>query len=113
MTSTGAEYFTNQVFEGEQDLSLKLWRDSLPAFSLWKDVDPAACRLIRSTCDIVGPRGNDKSCCQDCMSYSPDSKLETSSANRINNFFAGAAVNIYHRQIVIEFLKYKKDLNLK
>ena len=69
---------------------------------------------MRLTCDIIEPRGDDKSCCrQDCMLYCPDSKLETSSANRINNFFAGAAVIVYHRQIVIEFLKYKKDLDLK
>jgi aubergine-like protein len=81
-----------------------LGRDALPKFKYWKSgSESAACRFVRTACDVLGPRGDAKNGCRQYWDAFCQEKLNTRSKvtsfrmNRFNNFFQGAAALFYHR----------------
>ena len=99
----------------------KLGRDDLPKFKHWKSgSESAACRFVRTACDVLGPRGDAKNGCRQYWDAFCREKLQKRSRvssfrmNRFNNFFLGAAALFYHSDdIELFFTDYKADLNLK
>lgn len=99
----------------------RLGRDELPKFKHWKSgSESAACRFVRTACDVLGPRGDAKNGCRPywdafCREkLGKRSRVSSFRMNRFNNFFAGAAALFYHsNEIELFFTDYKADLNLK
>ncbi|XP_076447511.1 uncharacterized protein LOC143284579 [Babylonia areolata] len=111
-------------FEDRQDWSGKLGRDLTASFSHFKKTSkhPAALRLIRTACDVLGPRGDEKNGCQDdWMAYlslpmvKKKNTVGSFRANRFNNVFESAAAILHHRQDIVDFFTNFSDktLNLK
>ena len=96
-------------------------RDELPKFKHWKSgSESAACRFVRTACDVLGPRGDAKNGCRQYWDAFCREKLQKRSRvssfrmNRFNNFFLGAGEFFYHSSdIELFFTDYKADLNLK
>ena len=105
--------------EKARDFQKKLGRDSLSAFKRFSSVEPAAVRLIRLVCDVLGPRGDEKNGCRDdwiafCSLRALTSKLNSFRGNRFNNLFESAAAIIHHQDdICLFFSTYKEPSNLK
>ena len=100
-----------------------LGRDEESKFSRFKSsTESAGARYVRTTCDVLGPRGDEKNGCKMDWDAFCKEKLELKSkvtsfrSNRFNNFFQGAASLFYHREHIKEFLGEFKDptvMNLK
>ena len=105
--------------EKERDFTKKLGRDSLPAYKRFSSVEPAAVRIIRLVCDVLGPRGDEKNGCRDdwiafCSLRNVTSKLSSYRGNRFNNLFESAAAIVHHKDdICLFFSTYKDPSNLK
>ena len=98
----------------------KLGRDKLPKFKNWTSGgESAVARYIRTACDVLGPRGDDKSGCRDaweayCSLKEVSSLIKSYRSNRFNNYFEGAASLHYHRKDIEEFFSnYASTPNLK
>ena len=98
----------------------RLGRDSLPLFSRFSNSSEAAtARYIRTTCDCLGPRSDEKNGCRQewlafCAMSDKSSHISSFRSNRFNNFFEGAASLIFHHQDIVQFLTdYKTEKNLK
>ncbi|XP_070191321.1 uncharacterized protein [Littorina saxatilis] len=96
--------------EVERDLSaVGLGRDGLAKFSGFKSsAENASSRLIRLTCDVLGPRGDEKNGCRlewqgFCDLEGKKSKMTSYRANRFNCYFEGAAAIVHHKQDIINF----------
>ena len=70
-------------------------------------------------CEVLGPRGDEKSGCRDawiafCALNEKPSVISSFKANRFNNLFEAAAALTYHRDDIITFLRdYMPDKNSK
>ncbi|XP_064622531.1 uncharacterized protein LOC135484780 [Lineus longissimus] len=119
-----------------------LGRDANPKFRTFKNASgSAACRFVRLTCDVLGPRGDEKNGCRlkwlsflvrlESASRSvgrsaffrlpsfleenlqKKSKVTSFRMNRFNNFFLGAATLFHHSSDMILFFEHFEQLNLK
>jgi hypothetical protein len=104
----------------EKDGDEKLGRDNNPAFKRFANSgEGSASRYIRTACDVLGPRGDEKSGCRDaweafCVLNGNSSSVTSFRNNRFNNYFEGAAALHHHRNDIINFLQnYKQSKNLK
>ena len=95
-------------------------RDVLPVFRSFKGAgESAVSRLVRTCCDVLGPRGDDKNGCREaweafCDMKGKKSHIKSYRSNRFNNFFESAAAIHYHRHDILEFFsKFSTNLNLK
>ena len=93
----------------EEQEERKLGRDALPKFHLYKKSESATARVLRLTCDIAGPRGDDKTGCRAewmafCEEHGLKSHMTSYWSNRFNCFFQSAAAIIYHLQDLRSFL---------
>ena len=105
------------------ELGHGLGRDEEGKFSRFKSsTESAGARYVRTTCDVLGPRGDEKNGCKmDWDAFCTEklqlkSKITSFRSNRFNNFFQGAASLFYHRDHIKEFLGEFKDpsvMNLK
>ena len=63
----------------------KLGRDELPKFKHWKSgSESAACRFVRTACDVLGPRGDAKNGCRQYWDAFCREKLQKRS--RVSSF---------------------------
>ena len=98
-----------------------LGRDAIGKFVMFRSSgESAASRYVRTACDVLGPRGDEKNGCRiQWEAYCSEvvnehSKITSFRMNRFNNYFHGAASLFYHRNHILDFLvNYKTDLNLK
>ena len=98
-----------------------LGRDNNAQFGRFQGSAESACaRYVRTACDVLGPRGDEKSGCRMewesiCSEqFQKKSHVTSFRMNRFNNFFQGAAALYYHRHEIQDFLgNYKDKLNLK
>jgi aubergine-like protein len=98
----------------------KLGRDTLAKFKCWSSGgESAVARYIRTACDVMGPRGDNKSGCRDaweayCSLKDVNSLIKSYRSNRFNNYFEGAATLHYHRHDIEDFFSnYRSSPNLK
>ena len=85
-------------FKSESDCSLG--RDRTDDF-FKTDSESSTSRLIRTACEVLGPRGDQK--CgrhHDWMTFCPDSNIPSFKSNRFNCFFEAAAALIYHLKTI-------------
>ena len=86
-----------------------LGRDALPKFNHFKSAcETATSRVIRTACDIFGPRGDEKNGCRAewqgfCEINGRKSTVPCYRSNRFNCYFEGAASLIHHRQDMMGF----------
>ena len=97
-----------------------LGRDNCGKFSRFHGGESASARFIRTACDVLGPRGDQKNGCKQqwdafCSEHVKiKSKVTSFRMNRFNNFFLGAAGLFFHREHITTFLQdFRGDLNLK
>ncbi|GFN87124.1 hypothetical protein PoB_001363000 [Plakobranchus ocellatus] len=97
-----------------------LGRDTDSTFSNFvNSVESAACRLIRLSAEVLGPRGDEKNGCREewlayCSSQGIKSIFTSFRSNRFNNLFENASAVIYHHSSVLSFLSdYCSHCNLK
>ena len=112
-----------EKFEKTEGFKGKLGRDADPCFLMFKKTskDPAAVRLIRMACDVLGPRGDEKNGCQqDWSAYLGQQEksncVGSFRANRFNNLFQSAAALVHHKPDIIDFFSNysnNKSLNMK
>jgi hypothetical protein len=104
-----------------KDIGHGLGRDAEAKFGRFSSSgESAAARYIRTACDVLGPRGDQKNGCR-CKweafcSQTLGEKSEISSfrMNRFNNFFKGAAGLFFHKYQINQFFHdYNDSLNLK
>ena len=103
----------------ERDLCLG--RDKLSKFRGWSGRgESATARVIRTTCDVVGPRGDEKSGVRNewlafCQERGIKSTMPSFRWNRFNCLFEAAGSIVFHREQLICFLSscLGKTLNLK
>jgi len=102
----------------ERDES-RIGTDLQPHFQHFSTPEAAAVRYIRMACEVLGPRGDEKSGCRDawiafCALNEKPSVISSFKANRFNNLFEAAAALTYHRDDIITFLRdYMPDKNSK
>ena len=81
--------------------------------------EAAAVRYIRTACEALGPRGDEKNGCRDawlayCSMSSQPSLVTSFKGNRFNNLFEAASALHFHRQHLVEFFTiYMADRNQK
>ncbi|XP_041362472.1 uncharacterized protein LOC121378388 [Gigantopelta aegis] len=104
----------------QKELDGKLGRDQLSIFNSFSSSgESAVSRYIRTACDVLGPRGDEKSGCRDaweafCAMKGLTSHIKSYRGNRFNNFFEGAASLHFHRKDIQDFFSnYSLSLNLK
>ena len=109
---------TLTAIQKERDES-RIGRDLVPQFQRFSTPEAAAVRYIRMACEVLGPRGDEKSGCRDawiafCALNEKPSVISSFKANRFNNLFEAAAALTYHRDDIITFLRdYMPDKNSK
>ena len=106
--------------EKENKWTKALGRDCLPAFHRFSSVgEPAALRIVRLVCDVIGPRGDEKNGCRDdwvahCADKNIVCKLTSFRSNRFNNLFEVASAVLFHREHILDFFSaVKAPSNLK
>lgn len=104
----------------QKDKDIKVGRDKHDQFKRFQfSGENAASRYIRTACDILGPRGDEKSGCKDswvtfCNMPEERSQVTSFRGNRFNNLFQAAASLHHHRAGIINFLtNYMPSLNQK
>ena len=98
-----------------------LGRDAFSKFARFNSSgESVGARYIRTACDVLGPRGDQKNGCKQQWDAFCQENLKMKSnvtsfrMNRFNNFFQGAAGLFSHRDHIKQFFtQYKDDLNLK
>ena len=101
----------------EESLGHPLGRDGNARFHRQES---SVARFIRTGCDVLGPRGDEKNGCKVQWESFCEEDLKCHSGitsfrmNRFNNFFEGAA-HLYHHKSNIShfFLNYRENLNMK
>ena len=113
--SSAAEKTLSKI-EQDSGFQSSLGRDRLPAFGHFKKStsEPAALRALRTTCDVLGPRGDEKSGCRDswvgfCSHLGIASQITSFRGNRFNNTFEGAAGIIHHLKDILSFVTEYAD----
>ena len=104
-----------------KDMGHGLGRDASAKFSRFNSSgESSGARYIRTGCDVLGPRGDQKNGCKAqwdafCSETLNEPSFITSfRMNRFNNFFQGAAGLYFHRDHISTFLhEYKGPLNMK
>ncbi|KAL8559167.1 hypothetical protein ACOMHN_048414 [Nucella lapillus] len=86
----------------------RIGRDQYPQYSRFSTPEAAAVRYIRMACEVLGPRGDQKSGCRDawiayCSMTGRQSVISSFKANRFNNLFQAAAALHFHRPDIIRF----------
>ncbi|XP_033123577.1 uncharacterized protein LOC117122178 [Anneissia japonica] len=101
-------------------LEVGLGRDAFGKFGRFQSGgESATSRVIRTGCDILGPRGDEKNGVRQewvgyCFKRGIKSVVSSFRMNRFNNFFEGAGTIYFHRDDIIDFLSnFKEKLNLK
>ena len=104
----------------EEQLGSRIGRDAHSKFSRFNSSgESGAARYVRTGCDVLGPRGDEKNGCRVeweafCNSVGERSNVTSFRMNRFNNFFEGAGALHFHKEHVIDFLgNYKDARNLK
>lgn len=112
--SSESEKVLKQWSKGE-----KLGRDTSGKFGRFSSsTESAAARYIRTACDILGPRGDEKNGCRDawdafCSMQDIKSTVTSFRGNRFNNYFQAATSLHYHKDDIINFLQnFMPSLNL-
>ncbi|KAL3881058.1 hypothetical protein ACJMK2_033254 [Sinanodonta woodiana] len=98
-----------------------LGRDTNAKFSRFhKGAENATSRFVRTACDVLGPRGDEKNGVRAewiafCSHRSIKSIVTSYRNNRLNNYFEGEAALIHHKSDIVSFLKngYLGHSNLK
>ena len=95
--------------EIENEVGHRLGRDSSSKFAHFKsNSESATARYIRTACDVLGPRGDQKNGCKESWDAFCSETLNIKSyvtsfrMNRFNNFFEGAAGLYYHQKHISE-----------
>ena len=88
---------------------LRIGRDEQPIFHRFTRAEAAAVRYVRMACEVLGPRGDEKSGCRDawlafCSISGRSSRVTSFKSNRFNNLFEAAAALHFHRASIIDFL---------
>ena len=98
----------------------KLGRDTKASFKTFSGAgESVVARLIRTGCDVLGPRGDEKNGCREaweayCSLKGVKSVIKSFRGNRFNNFFQAASALHYHRTSIIDFFSnYRATPNLK
>jgi aubergine-like protein len=114
---------TLKSFEEEivKSLGHGLGRDGTGRFARFSnDKQSASGRYVRTSCDVLGPRGDQKNGCRaDWEAFCSDSLdhgsfVTSFRMNRFNNFFQGAAGLYFHQEHIQNFLSnYREKLNQK
>ena len=80
-------------------------RDKHPQFSRFaSDGETCVSRLIRTLCDVLGPRGDQKNGRRvEWKEFCPDSKITSFKGNRFNCFFESAAAIVHHYKRIRTF----------
>ena len=108
-----------KTYQKDKGKDFQFGRDKEPKFLRFHSAENPASRYIRLACDILGPRGDEKSGCKDswdafCSMQDVKSEVTSFRGNRFNNLFQAAASLHHHRDGIINFLKnYMPGLNLK
>ena len=94
----------------EKSEGRKLGRDAFPEFSNYQKTETATTRVLRLTCDLMGPRGDEKSGCRAewvgfCEEKKVRSQMTSYRSNRFNCFFQSAAAILHHLQDLLCFLQ--------
>ena len=95
-----------------------LGQDALSRFSHFKSSDEnATSRLIRTACDCLGPKGDEKSGCQTewqgyCNTIEKQLKMTSYRSNRFNCYF-GAAATIFHQEDIDHSVSSRWYVTLK
>lgn len=103
----------------EKSQEQKIGRDKVDKFKRFTSSESSGSRYIRTACDILGPRGDEKNGCKDsweafCDLQELKSTVTSFKGNRFNNLFQAAASLHHHRTDIMIFLKdYMPALNLK
>ena len=102
---------TNNTLQSiQQDRGeLRIGRDEQPIFHRFTRSEAAAVRYICKACEVLGPRGDEKSGCRDawlafCSISGKASRVTSFKSNRFNNLFEAAAALHFHRASIIDFL---------
>ncbi|XP_064636439.1 uncharacterized protein LOC135493239 isoform X1 [Lineus longissimus] len=118
--SSESEKVLKQLQKAIGDGTGKLGRDKLNQFKSFSSAgESAVSRFIRTACDVLGPRGDDKSGCRDaweayCHLQGERSLVKSYRSNRFNNFFEGAGTLHFHRKGIQDFFSnYSESPNLK
>jgi len=95
-------------------------RDLDKKFSNFKNnSEPPSFRLIRMTCECLGPMGDEKNGARQqwlayCSMINKKSVVQSYRGNRFNNIFEGARQIMYHKDDIIDFLtNHIESPNLK
>ena len=104
-----------------QETGHGLGRDAFSKFARFNSSgESVGARYVRTACDVLGPRGDQKNGCKQQWDAFCQENLKLKSnvtsfrMNRFNNFFQGAAGLFSHRDHIKQFFtEYKEDLNLK
>ncbi|XP_035661623.1 uncharacterized protein LOC118405901 [Branchiostoma floridae] len=109
----GLSHHTSQALREYQD-SLQmmyglLGRDNLSEFKFWRVQEPAVIRFVRTVCEALGPRGDQKSGCRGdwtswLQSRDTSSSIISFRSNRFNNMFLGGATVYHHHRDIQEFM---------
>ena len=88
---------------------LRIGRDEQPIFHRFTRTEAAAVWYVRMACEVLGPRGDEKSGCRDawlafCSISGSPSRVTSFKSNRFNNLFEAAAALHFHRASIIDFL---------
>ena len=92
-------------------LDEKLGRDKSSTFSHFASSgETAAFRVIRTTSDVLGPRGDEKNGCREdwlayCDTHEIKSQFTTYRSNRFNNIFENAVAILAHKDHCLHFLQ--------
>ena len=116
--STASEKTLSSV---EKEIGEDLGRDKLTQFAtrFRGSSENSTSRYIRTACDCLGPRGDEKSGCRDaweafCDMTDRRSCVSSYRSNRFNNYFQAGAALHYHREDINSFFNnYLPGGNLK
>jgi hypothetical protein len=90
--------FHNEITKSLKELAKhghSIGRDALPKFSRFKhNSEPSAIRLIRTSSEVFGPRGDEKNSARQQWL----AKIINYRGNRFNNLFTGAVATLYHSE---------------
>ena len=119
--SNGAEgVLKKQTKILEEQLGHPIGRDNSDRFKSFKSAgESGPARFVRTACDVLGPRGDEKNGCKSdwdayCAKSDVKSNVTSFRMNRFNNFFQGAAGLFFHRNHIIDFFdNFKDNRNLK
>ena len=105
--STASEKTLSSI---EKEIGEDLGRDKLTQFAtrFRGSSENSTSRYIRTACDCLGPRGDEKSGCRDaweafCDMTDRRSCVSSYRSNRFNNYFQAGAALHYHREDINQF----------